>query len=147
MINFHHVNFIFSQNFISLFWGLFNDKTNLTRVSYPSLLSPKGDRSRWDLIPISRCKIPPFTKRGIYIHKVEVPLQNHFRAFLCVLLTIVKTSVGRFSLLLELGELPGKVRVLTLKLKVIEPVSTFNRVLKSRQIVSVPLTWPSTFLF
>jgi hypothetical protein len=22
-----HVNFIFSQNFISLFWGLFNDET------------------------------------------------------------------------------------------------------------------------
>ncbi len=56
-----------------------------------------------------------------------------------MLLTIVKTSVGRFSLLLELWELPGKVRVLTLKRKVIEPVSTFNQVLKSRQIVSVPL--------
>jgi hypothetical protein len=30
---FQHVNFIFSQNFISLFWGLFNDKTDL-RVRY-----------------------------------------------------------------------------------------------------------------
>jgi hypothetical protein len=27
--DFQHVNFIFSQNFISPFWGLFNDKTNL----------------------------------------------------------------------------------------------------------------------
>jgi hypothetical protein len=27
--DFQHVNFIFSQNFISLFWGLSNDKTNL----------------------------------------------------------------------------------------------------------------------
>jgi hypothetical protein len=27
--DFQHVNSIFSQNFISLFWGLFNDKTNL----------------------------------------------------------------------------------------------------------------------
>ncbi len=27
--DFQHVNFIFSQNFISLFCGLFNDKTNL----------------------------------------------------------------------------------------------------------------------
>jgi hypothetical protein len=27
--DFQHVNFIFSQKFISLFWGLFNDKTNL----------------------------------------------------------------------------------------------------------------------
>jgi hypothetical protein len=27
--DFQHVNFIFSQNFISLFWGLFNDETNL----------------------------------------------------------------------------------------------------------------------
>jgi hypothetical protein len=27
--NFQHVNVIFSQNFISLFWGLFNDKTDL----------------------------------------------------------------------------------------------------------------------
>jgi hypothetical protein len=26
---FQHVNFIFSQKFISLFWGLFNDETNL----------------------------------------------------------------------------------------------------------------------
>jgi len=24
-----HVNFIFSQNFISLFWGLFNEETDL----------------------------------------------------------------------------------------------------------------------
>jgi hypothetical protein len=27
--DFQHVNFIFSQNFISLFQGLFNDKTDL----------------------------------------------------------------------------------------------------------------------
>jgi hypothetical protein len=27
--DFQHSNFIFSQNFISLFWGLFNDKTEL----------------------------------------------------------------------------------------------------------------------
>jgi hypothetical protein len=25
--DFQHANFIFSQNFISLFWGLFNDET------------------------------------------------------------------------------------------------------------------------
>jgi len=31
--DFQHVNFIFSQNFISLFWGLFNDKTDF-RVRY-----------------------------------------------------------------------------------------------------------------
>jgi hypothetical protein len=30
---FQHVNFIFSQNFVSLFWGLFNDKTD-RRVRY-----------------------------------------------------------------------------------------------------------------
>jgi hypothetical protein len=28
--DFQHVNFIFSQNFILLFWGLFNDKTDLS---------------------------------------------------------------------------------------------------------------------
>jgi len=27
--DFQHVNFIFSQNFISLFWGLFNDEIDL----------------------------------------------------------------------------------------------------------------------
>jgi hypothetical protein len=27
--DFQHVNFVFSQNFISLFWGLFNDKIDL----------------------------------------------------------------------------------------------------------------------
>jgi len=27
--DFQHVNFISSQNFISLFWGLFNDETDL----------------------------------------------------------------------------------------------------------------------
>jgi hypothetical protein len=27
--DFQHVNFLFSQNFISLFWGLFNDETDL----------------------------------------------------------------------------------------------------------------------
>jgi hypothetical protein len=26
--DFQHVNFIFSQKFISLFWGLFNDQTD-----------------------------------------------------------------------------------------------------------------------
>jgi hypothetical protein len=31
--DFHHINFIFSQIFISLFWGLFNDETDL-RVRY-----------------------------------------------------------------------------------------------------------------
>jgi hypothetical protein len=28
--DFQHVNFIFSQIFISLFWGLFNDEIDLT---------------------------------------------------------------------------------------------------------------------
>jgi hypothetical protein len=27
--DFQHVNFIFSQKFISLFWGLFNEETDL----------------------------------------------------------------------------------------------------------------------
>jgi hypothetical protein len=27
--DFQHFNFLFSQNFISLFWGLFNDQTDL----------------------------------------------------------------------------------------------------------------------
>jgi hypothetical protein len=31
--DFQHVNLIFSQNFISLIWGLFNDETDL-RVRY-----------------------------------------------------------------------------------------------------------------
>jgi hypothetical protein len=31
--DFKHVNFIFSQNFISLFWVLFNNETDL-RVRY-----------------------------------------------------------------------------------------------------------------
>jgi hypothetical protein len=31
--DFQHVNFIFSQNFILLFWELFNDETDL-RVRY-----------------------------------------------------------------------------------------------------------------
>jgi hypothetical protein len=31
--NFQYVNFIFSQNFIPLFWGLFNDEIDL-KVSY-----------------------------------------------------------------------------------------------------------------
>lgn len=33
--DFHHVNFISSQNFISLVWGLFNGETDL-RVRYLS---------------------------------------------------------------------------------------------------------------
>jgi hypothetical protein len=31
--NFQYFDFIFSQNFISLFWGLFNEETDL-RVRY-----------------------------------------------------------------------------------------------------------------
>jgi hypothetical protein len=36
--DFQHANFIFSQNFISLFWGLFNVETDL-RVRYCSTFS------------------------------------------------------------------------------------------------------------
>jgi len=32
--DFQHVNFIFSQTFISLFWGLFNDEIDL-KIRYP----------------------------------------------------------------------------------------------------------------
>jgi hypothetical protein len=39
--DFQHVNFIFSQNFISLFLGLFNDKTNL-RIRYLYIQSNGG---------------------------------------------------------------------------------------------------------
>jgi hypothetical protein len=35
--NFQHVNFIFSQNLISLFWGLFSDETEL-RVKVSDLV-------------------------------------------------------------------------------------------------------------
>jgi hypothetical protein len=41
--DFEHVNFIFSQNFISLFWGLFNDETDL-RVRYVN----SGQAGSWD---------------------------------------------------------------------------------------------------
>jgi hypothetical protein len=34
---FQHINFIFSQNFISLFWGLFNNENDL-RVRYAKFL-------------------------------------------------------------------------------------------------------------
>ncbi len=34
--DFQHVNFLFSLNFISLFWGLFNEKTDL-KVKQPNL--------------------------------------------------------------------------------------------------------------
>jgi hypothetical protein len=37
--DFQHVNFIFPQNFISLFWGLLNDETDL-RVRYSSRTFP-----------------------------------------------------------------------------------------------------------
>jgi hypothetical protein len=40
--DFQHVNFIYSQNFISLFWGLFNDETNL-RIRYVTNLKASGD--------------------------------------------------------------------------------------------------------
>jgi hypothetical protein len=35
--DFQHVNFMFSQIFISLFWGLFNEKTHL-RVRHMQLI-------------------------------------------------------------------------------------------------------------
>jgi len=34
--DFQHINFIFSHNFISLFWGLFHDQTDF-RVRYHKL--------------------------------------------------------------------------------------------------------------
>jgi hypothetical protein len=37
--DFQHVNFIFKQNFISLFWGLLDDETDL-RVRYSSHTFP-----------------------------------------------------------------------------------------------------------
>jgi hypothetical protein len=36
--DFQHVNLIFSQIFILLFWGLFNNETNL-KVRYPPKMS------------------------------------------------------------------------------------------------------------
>jgi hypothetical protein len=39
--DFQHVNFIFSQNFISLFWGLFNDKIDLS-VTYTYTQQEEG---------------------------------------------------------------------------------------------------------
>jgi hypothetical protein len=45
--NFQHVNFTFSQNFISLFWGLFNDETDI-KVRYQDL-------SVFFLLGISAC--------------------------------------------------------------------------------------------
>jgi hypothetical protein len=47
--DFEHVNFIFSQIFISLFWGLFNDETDL-RVRYSILWDTwAGDHPQEDL--------------------------------------------------------------------------------------------------
>jgi hypothetical protein len=44
--DFQHVNFTFSQNFISLFWGLFNDKTDLrVRYHFPLCYGPYGQES------------------------------------------------------------------------------------------------------
>jgi len=40
--DFQHVNFIFSQNFISLFWGLFNDETDL-RIRYEKMVGHLQD--------------------------------------------------------------------------------------------------------
>jgi len=37
--DFQHVNFIFSQNFISLFWRLFNDEIDL-KVRYFEIIVP-----------------------------------------------------------------------------------------------------------
>ncbi len=37
--DFQHVKFIFSQNFISLFWGLFNDETDLRVRKYNNSMS------------------------------------------------------------------------------------------------------------
>jgi len=43
--DFQHVNFIFSQNFSSLLWGLFNDETNLrVRNSYSYRYAPNCPR-------------------------------------------------------------------------------------------------------
>jgi hypothetical protein len=45
--DFQHDNFIFPQNFISLFWGVFNDETDLS-VRYPKqhLIQPVGQALR-----------------------------------------------------------------------------------------------------
>jgi hypothetical protein len=40
--DFQHVNFIFSQNFIPLFWGLFNDETDL-RIRYEKMVDHLQD--------------------------------------------------------------------------------------------------------
>ncbi len=47
--DFQHVKFIFSQIFISLFWGLFNDEIHL-RVRYMSwiVLEIKVSCSQWE---------------------------------------------------------------------------------------------------
>jgi hypothetical protein len=41
--DFQLVNFIFPQNFISLFWGLFNDQTDLT-VTYQTFPNTEKEK-------------------------------------------------------------------------------------------------------
>jgi hypothetical protein len=53
---FKHVNFIFSQNFISLFRGLLNDKIDL-RVRYTTTLSKKKKTSNSSSRSDSMCHL------------------------------------------------------------------------------------------
>ncbi len=50
--DFQHINFIFSQIFISPFWGLFNEETDLrVRVLIALSFFSKGKHSRRPIAP------------------------------------------------------------------------------------------------
>jgi hypothetical protein len=61
--DFQHVHFIISQNFISLFWGLFNDETDF-RIRYEKMVGHLQDDPKQT---ISRVKFSNF----ILIRKKE----------------------------------------------------------------------------
>jgi hypothetical protein len=53
--DFQHDNFIFSQKFISLFWGLFNKETDL-RVRYWIVFNEKPELSHKLALKLSRAE-------------------------------------------------------------------------------------------
>jgi hypothetical protein len=70
------LNFIFSQNFTSLFWGLFNDETDPMKEMF---------KSTWHNVVYSMMKIMMIFNSTSYFHKISF---HYFEDYLMMKLSL-----------------------------------------------------------
>jgi hypothetical protein len=103
--DFQHVNLIFSQNFISLFWGLFNDETDFQFT----ILRPFGTREsiRRDGVELTIFHIEvKLAKFGYKSHMIRVKKFKHPSMFSILTEPIIEMWKRFIKIFLEIWKIP-----------------------------------------